>query len=54
MEATILEQISYFNYFESNITFKKDVDVFQKFQNMCGTLTRTLKRKWWKKSDDIL
>jgi hypothetical protein len=48
VDGITIEQTSYLNYLWSNMTFKKDDNVFRKlcrFQNVCGSLTGTTRRK---------
>jgi hypothetical protein len=45
---SIIEQVSNFNYLGCNVTCKYDEDLndkLSKFQNICGVIARTLKKK---------
>jgi hypothetical protein len=45
---SIIEQVSNFNYLECNVTYKCEEDLnnkLSKFQNICGIIARTLRRK---------
>ena len=47
MKGKIIEQARYFNYLGNNISHceRKEVNKVNKFQRMCGTISKTLKVK---------
>ena len=48
MNGKIIEQVRYFNYLGCNISYceRKEVNnKVNKFRGMCGTISRTLKKK---------
>jgi hypothetical protein len=47
---SITEQVSYFNYLGCNVTYKYNEDL-RKFQNICGVIARTLKKKTRKETN---
>jgi hypothetical protein len=49
-----IEHVSNFNYLECNVTYKYDEDLndkLSKFQNICGVIARTLKKKTRKETN---
>jgi hypothetical protein len=51
---SITEHISNFNCLGCNVTYKYDVDLndkLSKFQNICGVIARTLKKKTMKETN---